>query len=364
MVQAVLEKFNIRLDLDRDNLSRHRLLLLIFLMQALTVWGLLSYHGLSDYLSLNLYAEPMYMALGVIVFAKLISYLVRFSGYDPEEKSKARMLADFRAGWLNADYLLAFLVPILFLPPFISLFSSLKTVIPEIHSFDLDQTFADLDRMLHFGIDPWVITHSVFSGALAAGIMDFCYKLWFLLMFIFVLWQVVNVSLGHARVQFLCAFLLVWFLLGNLGAILMSSAGPCYYGVVLPGNDLFLPLMDKLGIYYDELKAAGGFFQLESRDLQRQLLAYYQNGELGAGSGISAMPSLHVAVAMLLYLSAREMNRFAGWFFLAFLVIIQVSSVHLGWHYAIDGYFSIIATWAIWRFSGWLMFVSVTEGEE
>ncbi|WP_321389193.1 phosphatase PAP2 family protein [Emcibacter sp.] len=355
MVEAVLAKFNIRLDLDQENLARHQLLLVIFLLQALTVWGLLTFNGLSDSLSLSLYAGPMYMALGAIIFAKIVSYLVRFSAYEKEVRNKSRLVADFRESWLNSDYLLAFLVPILFLPPFISLFSSLKTVIPEIQPFGLDQTFASLDRWLHFGFDPWVITHTLFSGALAAGILDFCYKLWFVLMFVFVLWQVVNVSLGHKRAQFLCAFLLVWFVLGNLMAVMMSSAGPCYYAVVLPGNDFYAPLMDRLGLYYDELKAGGGFFQLQTRDLQQQLLAYYQNGAMGMGSGISAMPSLHVAVAMLLYLSAREMNRFAGFFFLGFLLVIQVGSVHLGWHYAVDGYFSIIATWLIWNFSGWLV---------
>ncbi|MFC7049184.1 phosphatase PAP2 family protein [Emcibacter nanhaiensis] len=355
MVEAVLAKFNIRLELDRDNLARHQILLLLFLLQALTVWSVLTFNGLSAYLSLSLYAGPMYAALSLILFGKVISYLLRFVRYEKSEKTPTRMLSDFRDGWLNADYLLAFSIPILFLPSFISLFSSLKTVIPEINGFYLDRTFAELDRFLHFGIDPWVITHSIFDGPVSAGVLDFCYKLWFLLMFIYVLWQVVNVSQGHRRAQFLCAFLLIWFVLGNVMAVLLSSAGPCYYHVVMPGNDLYAPLMNKLGLYYEELKAAGGFLQLDSHNMQKQLLDYYQKGELGAGSGISAMPSMHVAVSALLYFSARELNRYAGRFFLAFLVLIQVSSVHLGWHYAVDGYFSIIATWGLWRLSGWLV---------
>ena len=355
MVEAALAKLNIRLELDRDNLARHQILLLIFLVQALTVWSVLSLNGLSDYLSLSLYTGPMYVALSMILFAKVTGYLVRFIGYEKSEKTPARMLADFRSGWLNADYLLAFSIPILFLPSFISLFSSLKTVIPEINGFYLDRSFAELDRILHFGIDPWVITHSIFDSAVSTGILDFSYKLWFLLMFIYVLWHVVNVSLGNRRAQFLCAFLLIWFVLGNLMAVLLSSAGPCYYHVMIPGNDLYAPLMSKLGLYYEELKVAGGFLQLDSRNMQQQLLNYYQSGELGVGSGISAMPSMHVAVSALLYFSARDINRYAGWFFFAFLVVIQVASVHLGWHYAVDGYFSIIATWAIWRLSGWLV---------
>jgi hypothetical protein len=29
--------------------------------------------------------------------------------------------------------------------------------------------------------------------------------------------------------------------------------------------------------------------------------------------------------------------------------------VHLGWHYAIDGYAGIAGTYAIWRIAGWVL---------
>jgi hypothetical protein len=35
--------------------------------------------------------------------------------------------------------------------------------------------------------------------------------------------------------------------------------------------------------------------------------------------------------------------------------MILVGSVHLGWHYAIDGYAAIIGTWAIWWIVGRLL---------
>ena len=38
---------------------------------------------------------------------------------------------------------------------------------------------------------------------------------------------------------------------------------------------------------------------------------------------------------------------------MAFAAAIFVGSVHLGWHYAIDAYVSMIAVPAIWKFAGW-----------
>jgi hypothetical protein len=39
----------------------------------------------------------------------------------------------------------------------------------------------------------------------------------------------------------------------------------------------------------------------------------------------------------------------------AYAVIIFIGSVHLGWHYAIDGYLGIAGTWLIWKFAGFVL---------
>ena len=48
------------------------------------------------------------------------------------------------------------------------------------------------------------------------------------------------------------------------------------------------------------------------------------------------MPSMHVALATLYYLMARKLDRRLGAFFLVFLVIIMIGSVHLAYHYAVQ----------------------------
>ena len=63
----------------------------------------------------------------------------------------------------------------------------------------------------------------------------------------------------------------------------------------------------------------------------------------------AAMPSMHVALATLNALFLSRINRAAGVLGWAFLGITQVGSVYFGWHYAIDGYVSIIAVLVLWR---------------
>ncbi len=67
--------------------------------------------------------------------------------------------------------------------------------------------------------------------------------------------------------------------------------------------------------------------------------------------GISAMPSVHVAMAVLLALIGWARHPLAGTALTAYAVVILIGSVVLGWHYAIDGYVGGLMAFAIWRLS-------------
>ena len=64
------------------------------------------------------------------------------------------------------------------------------------------------------------------------------------------------------------------------------------------------------------------------------------------------MPSVHVAMATILALLAWRISKLLGVLMSAYLIVIQIGSVHLAWHYAIDGYVSIILTIIIWKLVG------------
>ena len=62
------------------------------------------------------------------------------------------------------------------------------------------------------------------------------------------------------------------------------------------------------------------------------------------------MPSMHVGLAFLFWLAMRETP--ASKFFLGFYVVIFVGSVHLAYHYAVDGIVSTGLVALLWWASG------------
>ena len=78
------------------------------------------------------------------------------------------------------------------------------------------------------------------------------------------------------------------------------------------------------------------------------LLDSYQSGEKVFGSGISAMPSVHVAIVVLNALLFSTVSRSLGIASWGFALLIFIGSVYTGWHYALDGYVSAIVVLIIW----------------
>jgi membrane-associated phospholipid phosphatase len=101
------------------------------------------------------------------------------------------------------------------------------------------------------------------------------------------------------------------------------------------------------------LQTANQDYPLMVLDVQKTLLDWQQSGGSQLGRGISAMPSMHVSLAFLFFLMMRHVSPLAGRLFGVYFVIILIGSVHLGYHYAVDGYVSIIITGLIWKATGY-----------
>ena len=76
---------------------------------------------------------------------------------------------------------------------------------------------------------------------------------------------------------------------------------------------------------------------------------------LVVGGGISAIPSVHNAMAVLFALVSFRMNRALGLAMSAFAAFIWVASVYLNWHYAVDGLAGGIGAIVLWKLSGALV---------
>jgi hypothetical protein len=231
-------------------------------------------------------------------------------------------------------------------------FSVQKRLLPHIVPFQHDETFARLDRLLALGVDPWRITHALFGGIWPTYVLQVAYNLWFFLMWLSILYVLLRLDRFEVRARYLIAFPLCWILVGSAAATAMSSAGPCYQALLGVG-DTFEPLMARLLAIDADLQAHGlGLTALSVQDMLWR--GYIADGRL-FGGGITAMPSMHVALAVLMACAARQLDRRLGRAFAAYATVIWIGSIHLGWHYALDGIVALPLTLAIWRFSGWLV---------
>jgi hypothetical protein len=74
----------------------------------------------------------------------------------------------------------------------------------------------------------------------------------------------------------------------------------------------------------------------------------YISGNHGLASGISAMLSMHVSIAALMAMTLYNVNKILGYIAWIYTLIIMIGSIHLAWHYAVDGYLALISTTLLW----------------
>jgi hypothetical protein len=133
--------------------------------------------------------------------------------------------------------------------------------------------------------------------------------------------------------------------IGNVLAGVFMSAGPTYFDEVTGDLIRFKPLSDHLAAH------SGAF--LSAFDIQNGLWLIHERGMAELGSGISAFPSMHIAMATLWVIVGFHAGRRFGIAALLFLAAIEICAVALGWHYAVDGYASIVLALLIWAAVGW-----------
>jgi membrane-associated phospholipid phosphatase len=236
----------------------------------------------------------------------------------------------------------------LLFPLFASTFTYFKAAIPLFHPFAWDARLAAWDEALHGGHAAWEWLQPIFGYPYATAVINVFYHLWFFVTYGVLVWQALSLGRPRLRMQYLLTTLLLWSLVGNLAATVLSSAGPVYFGRVTGLADPFAPLM----AYLHQANDVVPVMALQVQDMLWQ--AYSGNGA-DIGAGISAMPSLHVATTFSYALLGFAVRRWLGILLAGFAALIMIGSVHLGWHYALDGYAGILCTVLIWRAVGWVL---------
>jgi len=246
------------------------------------------------------------------------------------------------------DRLISLAWPPLLFAALMASFNAFKQMILPAAGFRFDPLFADIDRALFLGHDPWRITHAVFGSPAATGLIDKAYHGWFVPMALgLIICAFLPRLTFRLRTQYMLSYIAMWIGVGSLLAFLLPSAGPCFYMQFAGPSPEFQALMEKLAA---DQAAMGS--PISALTFQSGLLRMYGGDTLMIGGGISAMPSVHNGLAALFAFAAFRINRKAGWAMAGYAALIWIGSIHLGWHYAIDGLVSFALAWGIWRAAG------------
>ncbi len=224
-----------------------------------------------------------------------------------------------------------------------------KQFVLPVRGFPLDPLLAAIGRTLFFGNDPWRVSHMVFPWVGATVFFDRLYSLWMLLMPAFPILAVVLVRDMRQRIRLVGCWVAAWFLIGGVAAWLLGSAGPCYFTALVGESDRFAQLDALLASKRAAAAAIG--MPIGAIEFQRMLLDAYGSGRYAPAGGISAAPSMHVAMAALFAIGGFQVRRWLGWAMAGYCALIWIGSVHLGWHYVVDGLISIPLMLGLWQLS-------------
>jgi len=326
----------------KSNFRDHSLLIGICLFYYLTV---VTFDFLTDFriigdLSFYYFIFNSFLFSFIVLFlsAKTIYFLT--NNFRSGLSCLRPYLAELRQDYFSSEALLRFGIVYLLIPPFMCSYSSMKQAIPMFKSFDSDQMLSKLDYIVHFNNNPWDLLQPWLGHPHLTRFIDWSYTTWGAIFLYTILWMAYS-RRKVLRLQFLLSLALCWILIGNVAAALLASVGPCYYAYVIP---------DLAGTYSSMLAYLQSIPDLQATKIQEVLWHAYNTGKFMPLGGISAMPSMHVSVAVLLALVYSRLHKWIGLPFIMYAILIQIGSVHLGWHYAIDGYVSIILTLLIWHF--------------
>jgi hypothetical protein len=289
-------------------------------------------------------AFTLWMVVGGVVLLARLLHHTRKSGRDPFLMELISRTV--RERW-QQDRFISLLWPPLLFASLLASFNAFKQKLLPLAGFGADPILAAADKALFFGVDPWRLTHAIFDAQATVWI-DRAYHGWFVPMSLGVIacaWM--TGSSFRLRTQYLLSYICVWIGIGSVLAFLLPSAGPCFYGEFIGAHQGFAELLDRLAV----AQAATGE-KLSSLSAQAMLINLHEGEKLVIGGGISAMPSVHNALAALFALAAFQLNRTAGIVVTAYAAFIWVGSIHLGWHYALDGLVAVPVTYGIWTMCG------------
>jgi membrane-associated phospholipid phosphatase len=217
--------------------------------------------------------------------------------------------------------------------PFQSSYQALKQAMGPVVGFPLDTVLARIDETLHGG-PAWRLLSGLFRFPEAIRWIDRLYMAWFPALLLIVVWLSWT-SRRALRARALIALILTWIVGGTAAAWALASAGPCYSQAVAYRE--LVARLDGLGI------------PLWARSNQHAIWDALATHQWLFFGGVSAMPSMHVALAVWMAIVLWHRSRLLGVLMTIYALAVQLGSIVLAWHYAVDGYAGAAVAWACWH---------------
>lgn len=230
----------------------------------------------------------------------------------------------------------------------VSCFTVFKATAIGSNGYGFDALFISWDRAIFGGSDPWRLTHAIAPSAYATKFIDILYHPAFLPMVVGYTVCLAVQGKPELRYTYMVSYLASFVIIGMILAQALHSAGPVYDGILYGDGTDFASLIERLA---EQDAAAGPFSAVFA---QSYLLQLFQMNETGLGGGISAMPSMHIVLACLWTFAGWHLNRTLGVLTTFYAGLIWFGSVHLGWHYFVDGLVGLLCLAVIWGAAGHL----------
>ncbi len=241
-------------------------------------------------------------------------------------------------------------------------FLHLKHVILFINKSNWDLFYWDLDRAVHFGLQPNVWAMENFGVNHNVAILtDWLYIKYFSYMLIACFIFLMDAGGRRMAERFFFAYAFLWSV-GGVGYLVTPADGPCYAALInysTPQGErehvFKLPVIDDIPDSYIASYRQSKIWiaKIYQEKLWMSRKKFLIDGkEPGLFYGIAAMPSLHVAMVGAIMFFLFALSPLLGVIGAIYLAAIFFGSILLQWHYAVDGYVGLVMGYASFYISG------------
>lgn len=189
-----------------------------------------------------------------------------------------------------------------------------------------DHFFAQIDQEM-FHCQPSVMLSQWLSGFFWQELFNMGYFSYYLMIAGVVVWAIFKKPRLFNRVASvtLCSFMLYYLIF-----LFVESAGPQFYFPAIGADNVKAGVFPAVGHYFQEHS------ELTHTMPEGGLFTHLVHAAQGSEKPIAAFPSSHVGLSTILLLLAFSMSRRLSLIMLPFYIILCVSTVYIGAHYAID----------------------------